>query len=53
MEHLDKDSIENQEFFARFELCAGVVGFEPPEDISTPTHFRGAYLLPLRHTTKD
>jgi len=29
-----------------------VVGFEPTEDISTFTRFRGVYLWPLRHTTK-
>jgi hypothetical protein len=27
------------------------VGFEPTEDISTFTRFRGVYLWPLRHTT--
>jgi len=29
------------------------VGFEPTEDISTFTRFRGVYLWPLRHTTKE
>ena len=31
---------------------AVAVGFEPTEDISTFTRFRGVYLWPLRHTTK-
>ncbi len=31
---------------------AVAVGFEPTEDISTFTHFRGVFLWPLRHTTK-
>ena len=32
---------------------AVAVGFEPTEDISTFTRFRGVYLWPLRHTTKE
>ena len=31
---------------------AVAVGFEPTEDISTFTRFRGVYHWPLRHTTK-
>ena len=32
---------------------AVAVGFEPTEDISTFTRFRGVYLWPLRHTTNS
>ena len=39
----------------KFKLIdyAVAVGFEPTEDISTFTRFRGVYLWPLRHTTKE
>jgi len=32
-------------------IYAVAVGFEPTEDISTFTRFRGVYLWPLRQTT--
>ena len=38
---------------ARLFVYAVAVGFEPTEDISTFTRFRGVYLWPLRHTTKE
>jgi hypothetical protein len=34
-------------------INAVAVGFEPTEDISIFTRFRGVYLWPLRHTTKE
>ena len=37
---------------AKLIFNAVAVGFEPTEDISTFTRFRGVYLWPLRHTTK-
>ena len=38
---------------AKLNNYAVAVGFEPTEDISTFTRFRGVYLWPLRHTTKE
>ena len=35
-----------------FLISAVAMGFEPTEDISAFTRFRGVYLWPLRHTTK-